>query len=200
MRRAGIVALWLASSAAWAADAKPTPPLYRADPAGSTLQFSFRQAGAISTGRFGRFAVEFRFDAGKLAASSLAAKIDVASLDTGDRERDELLRGADLFLVARYPTASFRSTGLQRRRDGSYEATGTLTIRGISRPLRLPFAIETARRADLTTMTLRGTTVIRRLDFGVGQGDWKSTEWVDNDVTVRFDVLLTMAAAAATGK
>jgi polyisoprenoid-binding protein YceI len=200
MRRAGILALWLAGGAAWAADTRPPPPLYRADPARSTLQFSFRQAGATSTGRFGRFTVEFRFDAGRLAASPLAATIDVASLDTSDRERDELLRGTDLFLVARYPTASFRSAGLQRRRDGTYEASGTLTIRGISRPLRLPLAIGIARRADLTTLTLRGTTVIRRLDFGVGQGDWKSTEWVDNDVTVRFEIVLTTAAAPATGK
>jgi polyisoprenoid-binding protein YceI len=64
----------------------------------------------------------------------------------------------------------------------------------------LPLAIQLTRRADPITMTLRGTTVIRRLDFGVGQGDWKSTEWVDNDVTIRFDVLLTTAATSATGK
>jgi polyisoprenoid-binding protein YceI len=199
--RSSILALLITGNAALAANntAAP-PPLFTADPARSTLQFSFRQAGAISNGRFGRFTTEFRFDAGNLAASSLAVNVDIASLDTKDKERDELLRGADLFLVAKYPGATFRSATLSRRKDGSYEALGKLTIRGISRQLRLPLAIQLTRRADLTTMTLRGTTVIRRLDFGVGQGDWKSTEWVDNDVTVRFDVLLTTAPAPAIRK
>jgi polyisoprenoid-binding protein YceI len=197
--RGSILALLVAGTAALAANsAAAPPPLFTADPARSTLQFSFRQAGAISTGRFGRFTTGFRFDAGNLAASSLAVTVDLATLDTRDKERDELLRGADLFLVARFPSASFQSTALSRRKDGNYEALGKLTIRGISRQLRLPLAIQLTRRADLTTMSLRGTTVIRRLDFGVGQGDWKSTEWVDNDVTVRFDVLLTTASAPAT--
>ncbi len=199
--RASILALWIAGSAALAANSNPAPPtLFKADPVQSSLRFSFRQAGAISTGRFGRFTIEFRFDAGNLAASSLAVNVDIASLDTSDPERDELLRGADLFQVAKYPGASFHSASLLRRKDGNYEAAGKLTIRGISRPVRLPLAIQVTRRINLTTMTLRGTTVIRRLDFGVGQGDWKSTEWVDNNVTVRFDVLLTATAVPATGK
>ena len=199
--RAGILALSIAGAAALAAnDTAPPPPLFTADPARSTLQFSFRQAGAISNGRFGRFTTEFRFDAGNLAASSLAVNVDVASLDTKDKERDELLRGADLFQVAKYPGATFRSASLSRRKDGSYEALGKLTIRGISSQVRLPLVVQITRRADLTIMTLRGTIVIRRLDYGVGQGDWKSTEWIDNHVAVRFDVRLTTAVAPANGK
>ena len=126
--------------------------------------------------------------------------VDVASLDTKDKERDELLRGADLFQVAKYPGATFRSASLSRRKDGNYEALGKLTIRGVSSQVRLPLAVKITRRADLTTMSLHGKTVIRRLDYGVGQGDWKSTEWVDNDVTIRFDVLLTTRAVPANGK
>ena len=199
--RAGILALSIAGAAALAAnDTAPPPPLFTADPARSTLQFSFRQAGAISNGRFGRFTTEFRFDAGNLAASSLAVNVDIASLDTKDKERDELLRGADLFQVAKYPGATFRSASLSRRKDGSYEALGKLTIRGISSQVRLPLVVQITRRADLTIMTLRGTIVIRRLDYGVGQGDWKSTEWIDNHVAVRFDVRLTTAVAPANGK
>ena len=190
--RVSILALSIACTAALAANriAAP-PPLFTANRAHSTLQFSFRQAGAIARGTFGRFATEFRFDAGNLAASSLAVSVDIASLDTGDKERDELLRGAELFQAARYPSANFRSASLLRRRDGSYEALGKLTIRGVSRVVRLPLAIQVTRQAGLTTLTLRGAILVRRLDFGVGQGDWKSTEWVDNDVTIRFDVLLT---------
>jgi polyisoprenoid-binding protein YceI len=201
MKRACMLAVLLAGGAALAANKTAAPPaLFTADPAHSTLQFSFRQAGAMNNGVFGRFTTDLRFDAGNLAASSLVADVVIASLDTQDKERDELLRGADLFSAARYPKASFRSAGLSRRKDGNYDAAGTLTIRGISRPVRLPLAIQVTRRADLTVMTLRGTIVIRRLDYGIGQGDWKSTEWVDNDVTVRFDVLLTAAVAPAAGK
>ncbi len=192
MVRVSLLALWIACSAALAANSNSAlPPLFKTDPVHSTLQFSFRQAGAIARGTFGRFTTEFRFDAGNLAASSLAVNVDIASLDTRDKERDGLLRGADLFLAARYPSANFRSTSLLRRRDGNYEALGKLTIRGVSRPVRLPLAIQVTRQAGLTTLTLRGAILVRRLDFGVGQGDWKSTEWVDNDVTIKFDVLLT---------
>lgn len=200
MVRAGILALSIAAATALAANSTAPPPLFTADPARSSLQFSFRQAGAISNGRFGRFTTEFRFDAGNLAASSLAVNVDIASLDTKDKERDELLRGPELFLVARFPSASFQSTALSRRKEGNFEALGKLTIRGVSSQVRLPLAVKITRRADLTTMSLHGTTVIRRLDYGVGQGDWKSTEWVDNDVTIRFDVLLTTRAAPANGK
>jgi polyisoprenoid-binding protein YceI len=191
MVRASILALWIAGSTGLAASSGPAPPpLFKADAARSTLRFSFRQAGAISTGRFGRFTTEFRFDASNLAASSLAVNVDIASLDTRDQERDDLLRGAELFQAAKYPGASFRSTSLLRRKDGSYEAPGKLTIRGISRPVRLPLAIQITHRADLTNMRLRGTTVIRRLDFGIGQGDWKSTEWVDNEVQIQYSLVL----------
>jgi len=43
---------------------------------------------------------------------------------------------------------------------------------------------------------LKGQFAIRRLDFGVGQGDWKSTEWVANDVTISFALRLPQAAGA----
>ena len=68
------------------------------------------------------------------------------------------------------------------------------------RDLRLPLVVRIVRRSDLTFINLTGSTMIRRLNFGVGQGDWKSTEWVDNEVTIRFDVLLTAVTPSAAGR
>ncbi len=170
---------------------------FKSDPARSSLQFLFRQAGAVSQGVFTKTATELRFDPTNLAASWLTVNVDVTSLDTKDKDRDDLLRGSDLFDVAKYPAASFRSTKLQRLKNGSYEAFGKLTIRGVTRDIRLPLTIQARRQAALTTLALRGAAIIRRLDYAIGQGDWKSTQWVDDNVTVKFDILLTTNMAPA---
>ena len=201
MRRYASRLLLIGCCAVLAAGQEPQPvATYKSDATRSSLQFSFRQAGAVNQGAFKQFTVVLRFAPNRLAASSLAVNVDIASLDTRDPQRDDMLRGAELFAVATHPQASFESTRLLRRKDGRYEALGKLRIRGVARELRLPLAISTVRRAGLTFVNLTGSTVIRRLDFGVGQGDWKSTEWVDNEVTIRFDVLLTAVTPSAAGR
>src|SRR5215207_7148630 len=80
---------------------------YTLDPTRSTLKFQFRQAGADNQGRFRKFAVLLSFGDANLAASKLEVTIDVNSLDTGDEERDTVLRDAELFNVAKFLQARF---------------------------------------------------------------------------------------------
>lgn len=159
---------------------------WRSDAAAGALEFEFDQAGARSKGRFGRFDVQL--DLG--SPGRLDVGIGIGSIDTQDEERDGLLRGAELFDAARFPTAHFVSTEILRRGGDRYEAVGKLTIRDVTRPLTVPFAVRMLMEDGRQTARMQGAVTIRRLDFGVGQGDWKSTEWVGNDVRVSFDLRL----------
>ena len=80
---------------------------YALDPAKSSLEFTFMQAGAANKGRFTHFQVALEFSAENLAASRLDVTIEMSSADTGDQERDDTLKGADLFAVAKFPQAHF---------------------------------------------------------------------------------------------
>jgi cytochrome b561/polyisoprenoid-binding protein YceI len=171
---------------------------YTADPAKSTVGFTFLQAGAKNSGQFDRFTVTL--DLATPASGRLDVSIDVASLNTKDKDRDATLRGADLFDVAKQPRATFTAPQLKDLGGGKFEAAGTLTIRGVAKPVTLPLTLRSATEGGQPVYYLDGRTTVRRLDFGVGQGDWKSTEWVGNDVDVTWSVRLvpTAAPAAAT--
>jgi polyisoprenoid-binding protein YceI len=187
-----LLAACLGGAPAWAADA-PAVPHYTADPAKSTLSFSFKQAGAVNTGKFTRFPVSFTFSPDNLGASRLEVTVDVASVDTGDKERDDTLRSADLFAVAKYLQAQFIATQFVKTATG-YQAIGKLTIRGISHDATVPFTFRTATEQGATVGYMDGKTSLQRLDYGVGQGDWKATDQVANEVGVSFALRLTPAS------
>jgi polyisoprenoid-binding protein YceI len=181
----------LAASAAGAA--ATSVPTYALDAAKSTLEFAFVQAGAQNKGRFPKVAVNISFADDNLAASHLEVTVDVAALDTGDKERDDTLREEDLFDVAKFPQARFAATQITKTAAGAYEASGSLLLRGVTRALRVPFTLKSATEQGRPVLYMTGKTLIKRLDFGVGQGDWKSTEWVGNEVTVTFNLRLVAA-------
>ena len=171
------------------AAATAATPHYALDPAKSSLEFTFMQAGAANKGHFARFQVAFDFSAENLAASRLDVTVEMSSVDTGDQERDETLRGADLFAVVKFLQAHFVASQINRTASG-YEAVGKLTIRGVTHDARVPFAFRTTTENGATVGYMTGKTSVRRLDYGVGQGDWKATDQVGNDVAVSFTLRL----------
>lgn len=188
---AACAALSLTLAAAQAADA-PVAGHYTLDAARSSLQFAFLQAGAQDTGRFKRFAVGFDPPAASSTAGRLEVSVEVGSLDTGDQERDDTLRSADLFDVAKFPQAHFSAAEITRTAAG-YQAAGKLTIRGVTHDLRIPFTFREAKESGAAVGYMTGKVTIRRLDYGVGQGEWKATDQAGNDVTVSFNLRLTRA-------
>ena len=179
-----------AAPATPATPATPAATHYVLDPAKSSLDYTFVQAGAANKGRFTRFQVAYDFAPESPAASRLDVTVDINSLDTGDQERDDTLRGADLFAVAKFPQAHFAASQIDRTAAG-YEAVGKLTIRGVTRDARVPFSFRTATENGAAVGYMSGKTSLRRLDYGVGQGDWKATDQVGNDVIVSFALRLT---------
>jgi polyisoprenoid-binding protein YceI len=164
-----------------------TVPRYVQVP-GSSLAFEFSQAGAQSSGSFNQFATEFAYDEKNLAASTLKVTVQIGSLDTQDQERDITLKDEDLFDAAKFPTATYSARSLDKTPGGIF-AVGKLTLRGVTKDLRVPLAI----RSTPQGLELSGETTLKRLDYGVGQGDWASTEWVGDDVKLTYKVALAKA-------
>jgi polyisoprenoid-binding protein YceI len=179
--------LALANSGGGVAQAADTAPTrYTLDPAKSTFEYQFTQAGALNKGKFTKYT-------DSLATSKLDVVVDMSSLDTGDKERDDTLKSADLFSVAKFPQSRFTSTQITKTANG-YDAVGKLTIRGVTRDTHVPFSFRTADEQGKPAGYLLGKTTIKRNDFGVGQGDWKATDQVGNDVSVAYSLRLVPTA------
>jgi polyisoprenoid-binding protein YceI len=165
--------------------ARAADPAYTAVVTQSSLTYAFTQAGAENQGRFKSFTVSF-----DPAANRLDVVVDMRSYDTGDQQRNDTLGGKDFFDVAQYPQSRFSASRIAKTATG-YEATGSLTLRGVTRNVTIPFTWRTAAMQGHSVGYLSGQMTLKRLDFSVGQGQWQSTDWVDNDVTVRFSLTLT---------
>lgn len=159
-------------------------------PRQSKLTFVATQAGAPFEGSFDQFSADIRFDPKDLGASRFEVKIDTASVNTQDGERDDTLKGADLFDVRRFPGAHYVAEKFTSKGGDNYSATGKLTLRGVTKEAPIEFTFENQQGGAW----LKGTARIKRLDFGVGQGEWQDTATVGNDVQVRFALRLKGAS------
>lgn len=188
MRIFALLALLVAASA-------PAATTYTTDASRSTLGFTTMQSGADVDGRFATFRATIVFSDADLAASRFDVEVDTKSVDTGDDDRDAALRSEDLFSVEKYPKAHFVATSFTRRKAGEYEATGKLTVRDVTRQVHIHFTFESVREGEQSVAWLKGEApLIKRLDFGVGQGEWQDTSVVANEVTVEFALRLIPSA------
>ena len=155
-------------------------------PKESKLTFVGIQEGAEFTGVFERFTADIQFDPQDLAGSRFDVKIETASASTRSDDRDETLKSDDFFAVKQYPTAHYVAYHFTAKGGNKFSATGKLTIRNVTRDVPLEFTFESKNGSAW----LKGGAQLKRLDFGVGQGDWKDTEQVGNEVKVSFVLLL----------
>ena len=156
---------------------------------GSTLGFAADWSGDAIDGRFARWEAEILFSPEALDASRLTVTVDIASATTGDAQRDASLPTPDWFDAARHPKAVFTAASFRKTGPGRYIARGRLDLRGVSVPLSLPFTL--AVKDD--TAIVSGSAVLDRTRFGVGQGEWASTDQIA--AKVKVSVVLTAMRA-----
>ena len=100
--------------------------------------------------------------------------IQATSIDTANANRDKDLRGADFFDVEKYPTITFKSTGMKARGKDTYDVTGLLTMRGVSKEITLPVTLlgimKNMRGVDAAGFETAAT--LNRKDFGI---TWNKT-------------------------
>jgi len=150
---------------------------------GSALSFASQYDGMVFTGRFPEFQTRLNFDPDDLGNARLDVTIPLASTVTGNHDRDSTLKTADFFNIARFAEARYTATSFRALGEGSYAADGTLSIKGIEKPVTLTFTWEPGTPAILT-----GSARVQRLDFDVGIGDWRDTGTIPDAVDIATKV------------
>ena len=158
-------------------------------PAKSSVTFVSKQMGAPIEGRFGKFTARINFDPDSIATSKARIDIDMASIDAGSSDANDEVKGKDWFDIRKYPAATFVSTGIKALSAGRYDATGNLTIKGVTRNITVPFSA----KLENSVVTLEGSMAISRLQYGVGSGEWADPETVADEVGLRFRFTLGTA-------
>jgi polyisoprenoid-binding protein YceI len=177
--------LCLAFAAACSAGAWAAPAQWRVDPARSSLRFAVNVGGQTVAGKFKSFGAIIAFDPANLAQSSAKITIDMTEAKTGDATRDAMLLKPDWFNVLDFPQAVFQTASFTTKGPDAYEARGTLTMKGATKEVVLPFSLKIKGK----TATMKGETVLQRLQFNVGQGkDFQSGVPVALDVKVMVNV------------
>ena len=179
---AALLAAAFLSAASGTAGAAPG---YSADPQQSRLEFVGMQAGAEFKGAFRKFTAAIEFAPGDLATSRFDVQIDLNSVDTMDRDRDTAIRGRDIFDVAHFPAGHYVTRSFTRTATG-YAAVGALTLRGVTKDVPIDFMFTESPAGA----KLEGIAKLKRLDFGAGQGDWKSTDQIADTVKINFSLVL----------
>lgn len=154
---------------------------------GGTLGFSARWNGEPVDGRFARWTATILFAPEALDASKIDVGIDLASVDTGDGQRDGTLAGSDFFDTGKFAKATYRASRFKALGGNRYRADGTLTLRGVTKSVPLNFTLDI--KGDKARA--RGSATIDRTSFGVGQGDYASTAEIAGSVAVSFDFQAT---------
>ncbi|MBP1475528.1 YceI family protein [Frateuria sp. MAH-13] len=152
----------------------------------SSLGFTATFQGAPFQGSFAQWHAAIRFDPAHLAGSKFDVTVDTTSASTGDTDRDGALPGADFFNATKYPQARYVATEFVRAGTHAI-ARGNLTLRGESHPLNL-MVTYTAQPDGTALMDVSGT--LKRLDYGVGGGEYADTSVIGNDVTINAHLVL----------
>lgn len=154
----------------------------------SRIGFEFVQMGVKVPGSFRRFSAQMAIDPARPETARAAFDIDLASIDAGSPEANDESGGKLWFDRAAFPKARFESSQVRALGDNRYEIRGTLTIKGRRREMLIPVLYVPGKGA---TARFDGSFVLRRLDFGIGEGMWADTGTVANEVNVKFSIAVT---------
>ena len=124
-------------------------------------------------GSFKTFDVKVAASNDEFSDAVIELTADASSIYTDNDKRDEHLRSADFFEVAKYPTLTFKSTSITKTADKKYTITGNLTLHGVTKPVTLEATLNGTAVHPYTKKTIAGfkvTGTIKRSDFSVGKG------------------------------
>jgi polyisoprenoid-binding protein YceI len=166
------------------------------DYAKSQIGFAAKQMNVPAEGSFKKFTASIAWDNAKPEASHAEISIDLTSADMGLDDVNHELQGKEWFDTKTTPQAKFVSSTVKALGGGKFEAAGKLTIKGHTHDVVAPFTVKT----DGANQVFEGVLPIKRLQYGVGDGSWKDTDTVADDVQIKFKIVAGAAPAAAQRK
>lgn len=157
----------------------------RVDTAASRIGFSYSQMGVELDGSFDKFKTELRFDPARPEAARTVLELQLASIDTGNVEANDEVKGKAWFHTAAHPTARFESSSVKPLGGNRYQLNGKLTIKGRTREVSAPLTYTPKGN----TARFEGAFTIKRGDYAVGEGEWSDFGIVANEIKITFQVV-----------
>jgi polyisoprenoid-binding protein YceI len=161
--------------------------IYKFDQNGSTIAFSVHHLVGTARGQFHRFSGTIDVDRDQPEKSSVSARIEVGSIDTGISKRDVHLRSADFFDAQRFPVITFKTRSVKRTGERQGEVAGDLTMHGITRPIILQ--AQMSQTGDGRSRWNVTTRPLSRREFGLMFGATaEAVSGIGQDVTVNIEI------------
>jgi polyisoprenoid-binding protein YceI len=166
---------------------------YTVDVAHTRIGIRARHAMVTTVrGSFTDFSGEAQLRPADPASSSVTMRISTASIDTGNADRDAHLRSADFLDVETYPEMVFTSTAVEQLDDDRYAVTGDLTIKDVTRPVTVDFALTGSALDPFGNLRVgfEGALAILRSEWGLTWNAALETGgWLVSDrIQIEFDV------------
>ncbi len=146
---------------------------YKIDPVHSSVSFGVRHFFTKVPGSFAKFSGTISVDRADLEKSSTQAAIEVSSVDTQNAKRDGHLASPDFFQTATFPAITFKSTAWKKTGEKTYDVTGDLTLKGVTKPVTLKVTSLGfgPGNGNAQLSGWEGTTTLNRKDFGITYGE-----------------------------
>lgn len=167
--------------AAFFANAAPLKP----DNAKSAVSAVFRQMNVPVEASFKKFSARIEFDSTRPDKAKASIDIDIPSFDLGDPEYNREVLKKEWFNSAQFPKASFISGSIKPAGAGKFEVAGKLTLKGRTQDVTFPLTV----KKEGALQVFEGSLPIRRLTYNIGEGEWKDTSLVADEVTIKFRVV-----------
>jgi polyisoprenoid-binding protein YceI len=164
MRSRNLIAAVLVAGLSAAALANDT---YQFGPSGSTIGFSVHQFLGTTHGKFTKFSGKVDVNREHPENSSVTTQIDVRSIDTRIKKRDDHLRSAEFFNVEKYPQMTFKSRSVKQTGPQSGDILGDLTLHGVTKPITLHVKLLTPLNETSRTRWAVTVDPITRRDFNL---------------------------------
>lgn len=157
------------------------------DNAKSNVAIVFKQMSVPVDAKFKKFSANIDYNAAKPETSKASVEIELASFDLGDPEYNKEVLKKEWFNAAQFPKASFVATTMKASGPGKLDVNGTLTIKGKSSNVSFPLNV----KQDGKNQIFDGSLPIKRLAFNIGEGEWKDTGMIADEVIIKFHVVTT---------
>lgn len=162
---------------------------YTIDPVHSSVGFSLRHLVSKFSSSFTKVSGTVNYDAAAPEKSSVEATVEIASVNTANEKRDAHIKSADFFDAAKFPAASFKSTAWKKTGEDTFEVTGDLTIKDVTKPVVLKVALlgSGPGMGGSTVSGWEATTSIKKSDFGVA-GPAMLSKALGDEVTLTIGI------------
>ena len=191
MKMRFLVSLFLAVSFALVSSAIAAPENYKIDPVHSSISFKVRHLFSYVTGKFTKFDGTLTVDPDAVDQSSVTATVQTTSIDTANSHRDDDLKGADFFDVAKYPEITFKSKSVKQTGEKTADIVGDFTMHGVTKELTLHAQFlgkGKGMHGEVSGWHLM-TDPLKRADYGL---KWnksvEGTQVVGDDVEITIDI------------